>query len=57
LSEELRGSDPSAADLVHMTIDELLRLGDSPLAYSLRRRRHEMDHSDTTVACHDSTVR
>ena len=30
--------------------------GDSPLAHSLRRRKHERDHPEPVVAGHDSMI-
>jgi hypothetical protein len=58
LSDELgsRVTDVGASELTSVSLDELVRSGDSPLAHSLRRRRHEMDHPDIVVASHDSSI-
>jgi hypothetical protein len=58
LSDELGASvsDLVATDLASMPLDELVGWGDSPLAHLLRRRRDEIDHPDTTVASHDSSI-
>lgn len=57
------GDEPGAnigghdvTDLARMPLEELVGLGDSPLACALRRRRREIDRPDITVAIHDSNA-
>jgi hypothetical protein len=56
LNDELAVGDMRVAGLVNLPIEELFALGDSPLAYALRRRKGELDRSDTLVAGHDSSA-
>jgi hypothetical protein len=35
---------------------DLLVTADSPLAYALRRRKHEIDLQEPTIAGHDSVI-
>ena len=56
MGDELGASDVGATDLAGLPLERLNGLGDSPIAHSLRRRRHEIDHPDITVAGHDSNA-
>lgn len=48
--------DLDVADMARLPLDGLARLGDTPLAHSLRRRWRELEHPDITVAVHDSNA-
>lgn len=56
MGDELGASELGATDLTGRPLEELIGLGDSPIAHSLRRRRREIDHPDITVAGHDANA-
>jgi len=46
----------SFVEMPQLEVLDLLVDDDSPLAYALRRRKHEIDLQEPTIAGHDSVI-
>jgi hypothetical protein len=50
------GDTTSFVEMPQLEVLDLLVDDESPLAYALRRRKHEIDLQEPTIAGHDSVI-